>query len=845
MNKGKISSALVNPVHHLAIMRWAIHPSLFLISAATLTFEITLTRYFSVTQFYHFAFMIVSIALLGFGASGSVLVVLPRLGRSNPQRSLGMLGFGAGVSILGAYLLTNGLPFDSFSIAWDRRQIGILFLHYSALALPFFFSGMAVGLLLETFSQRAGQIYATNLLGSALGCLLALIGPSWIEGEGMVMLSSGLGALGAILSLGRRRWRGKPFPITQGGSLLLAGILLGMVGIDLGLRLSGQPGIKFLEMNLSPYKSLSYALQYPDAKVIYRHWNAFSRVDIVRSANIHTIPGLSYRYLEPLPQVDGLSVDGDDLSPIIPLNSASLPSPPAEQSMFEYLPAALAYHLRPQAEILILEPRGGLDIAMALAFNVAGVTAVEVNPLIVDASTEVYQDRRVKVLVESERAFLRRSGDYFDIIVHSLAASYHPVNSGAYSLVEDYRYTVEAFQDAIGRLKPGGLLLMTRWLQNPPSEELRAFTLAITALERSGADPKEQIIAFRGYNTMTIMVKNGAYTQDELNILRDFAAERAFDLVYTSDLQVDETNRYNILPEPIYSRVFLEFIHTQMRQDFYRHYPFDVRPPTDDHPFFGHYFKWSQAGQIIAGLGKTWQPFGGAGYFVILVLFLLALIAAGMLIFLPLIIWQRGFQLKNHLFSIQPMLYFMLIGLAYLLVEIPLIQRFILYLGHPSYAMTIVLFTLLFFSGFGSRFVDRIFHTQALLGTVMLLLVLSATLPPILNWTLGLSLSARLVLSVIVLAPLGFLMGIPFPSGLRWATETIRDTGATNKDATRIPWLWAVNGASSVLASILAALMALSYGFNTVLWLGAFCYAGAWLAVMAPGLVRRSRSPRL
>ena len=151
-------------------MSRSVRLTLFLISAATLTFEIVLTRIFSVAQFYHFAFMIVSIALLGFGASGTALMIFPKFGRNDPRQKLSLLGLGTGFSILSAYLLTNHLPFDSFSIAWDRRQVGILVLHYLALATPFFFSGMAIGLLLDAYPESAGGTYAVNLFGSALGC---------------------------------------------------------------------------------------------------------------------------------------------------------------------------------------------------------------------------------------------------------------------------------------------------------------------------------------------------------------------------------------------------------------------------------------------------------------------------------------------------------------------------------------------------------------------------------------------------------------------------------------------------------------------------------------------------
>jgi hypothetical protein len=492
--------------------------------------------------------------------------------------------------------------------------------------------------------------------------------------------------------------------------------------------------------------------------------------------------------------------------------------------------------------MLILEPRGGLDILAALALGAEQVTAVERNPLIVEAAQHVYSHPKVNVILEAERTYLRREREQsYDVIVLSLTNSYHPVRSGAYSLAEDYRYTVESFQDSLARLSPNGLLVMTRWLQDPPSEGLRTFALAVTALESNGANPQSQIVAYRGYNTITILVKNGAYTSDELGTIRTFASERAFDLIYAPDIRPAETNRYNILPEPTYYQAFSELLNTKPRQAFYTAYPFDVRPPTDAHPFFGHYFKWSQAEQIIAELGTTWQPFGGAGYFVILALLALATLMAGLIILLPL--WIRRpveeTKARHQTTIVRPLLYFGLIGLAFMLVEIPLIQHFILYLGNPAYALTAVLFSILLFSAMGSRLSDRISHNATLLYLVLLVFTIPYGLPYIFSLTLGLSLTCRLLLTILMLAPIGFLMGIPFPAGIHWL-GTLTINGAPINGPPQIPWIWATNGAASVVSSVLAALLALTFGFNWVLRLGALCYAGAlFMVVTRPGSHRR------
>jgi hypothetical protein len=796
--------------------------------------------------------MIVSIALLGFGASGTALTIVPALQKAMPPLRLSQLALATGLSMFTAYLLTNWLPFDSFSIAWDHRQVWILILHYIALATPFFFSGMALGFLFSAAPQAVGTTYAVSLLGSAAGCVIALIAPARVGGEGMVTLSIALASLAGLVS-SLRTWR---FPNPR--LLLTLGMFLFAL-LDLGLHFMGPSGFSFMELRLSPYKSLSYALQYPGSSVISRQWNAFSRVDVVRSGGIHSLPGLSYRYLEPLPSLDGLLVDGEDLNPV--LDTSTSPG------FVEYLPNAVAFKLRPRASTLILEPRGGLDVVTALDMSSGPVTAVEINPLIADV-VPAYEKPRVVVHVESDRSYLSRTPIQFDVIVFSLTSSFHPVRSGAYALGEEYRYTVESFREALAHMGADGLLVATRWLQNPPSEDLRLFALAVTALEENGADPRWQIVAFRGYNTATLLIKNSAFTARELSSIREFAGERAFDLTYLPRIRPDQTNKYNILPESIYYQTYISLLETNPRARFYAAYDYDVRPPTDDHPFFGHYFKWSQAPQVVAEFGRAWQPFGGAGYFVVLALLLLAVVLASFFILLPVAAWKRASRrvISTSPFSLRHLVYFGLLGLAFLFVEIPLLQRFILYLGHPAYAISMVLFSLLLFSGVGSRWSDRIAPRVALPALVILILLTPILLPRLFAWTLGLPLVIRLGLTSLLLAPVGFLMGIPFPAGIRlmerqpargvgnepstpargahlpygvWRTPArfARQIGSAGEDrgtesqVQGIPWVWAVNGAASVVASILSALLALTFGFNWVLRLGALCYAIAWFTV--------------
>jgi hypothetical protein len=798
---------------------------LALLSAAALAFEITLTRLFSVTQWYHFAFLAVSVALLGFGASGTALSLRPRWSEPPTARRAATLSALFAIAVVGAYLCLNYLPFDSYRIAWERVQLLYLILYYLALTVPFFCAGLVTGLLLAAHPGRANRLYAANLLGSALGGLLPLLALPLV-GESTVLAIAALGLVAAavfLLQKSHHQDTKAPRKIGLGalvswwlGDHPLSWQFLLLASCILLLLLAWFPPA-VLQLRLSPYKSLSQVLRFPDAETVWQRWNAFSRVDRVASSAIRSAPGLSLNYSGALPAEDGLFVDGDDLSPA--MTTTDVRNKADMVDFTDFLPVALAYQLRPGGWALVVEPRGGLDLWVALEQRATSVVAVEHNPLLVEAAGDVYADARVTVEFEEGRSYARRSDESFDVVHLALADSYRPVTSGAYSLGERYDLTVEAFQDYLARLKPGGLLVVERWLQLPPSETLRAGAVAVEALRRSGvADPSAQLVVLRDWQVGLILLKNGAWTANELAAVRAFAEARSLDLVVLPGLAEAEANRYNVLDEPVYFRAFQQLLADPER--LYAESSYDVRPPTDDRPFFFHFFKWSQTRAVLQQLGKTWQPWGGSGYFVLVALLVVALVASAALILLPLAA-PRPDRL-GHAQPVRSLVYFGLLGLGFLFVEIPLMQRFILFLGQPVYAFAAVAAAVLLFSGLGSLAAPRlpIRRTLPLLAALILLYPLG--LPVLFRALLGAPLAARVVATGFSLAPLGLLMGTAFPGGLAWLQE--RAPGL-------VPWAWAVNGCASVLASILAAMVALSAGFTAVLVAAAGAYVGAWLVL--------------
>jgi hypothetical protein len=589
-------------------------------------------------------------------------------------------------------------------------------------------------------------------------------------------------------------------------------------------------------ITISPYKGLAYAERIPGSKNLYGKWNAISRLDVIARASTRVMPGLSYAYADLPPEQIGMAFDADALQPITQVY-------PDEFEAAEFLPESFAFQLKPKARVLVLEPGAGLGILQALAGGASQITAVVSNPMILEAisvtspETDPYNHQPVQSVIETGRVFLGSSGEKFDLIFLPLTKPYRPVASGAYSLAETFNLTVEAFADMLYRLSGDGVLVVTRWLQTPPSEEIRAITTILEALGSLNIEnPGERIVAYRSIQTMTILVKPSGWSASELISLRSFADSRRFDLVWAPDINPDEINQYNRLPEPVYYQVISDLLNVPERSEYYSNYSFDIQPATDDHPFFFHFFKWAQTPQILATLGHVWQPFGGSGYFVLLALF--GLVSGLSLIFIvfPVLINKRrhldvyATPLENDNKSTTAMrwrvfVYFGSIGLAFLFIEIPLIQKGILFFGHPIYAFTVVVMTILLFSSVGSAISHADWFPRR---WAFVILVGLAILTPIIiilleQFVLSMPFVFRIILFVISLAPLGLLMGIPFPIGLSW----LEGTGAK-----LVPWAWAVNGCASVVAAVLAAILALSYGFTLVFILGACFYGIAAIIAM-------------
>ena len=774
-------------------------------SAAVLVLEVALTRVFAVGQSYHLAFIAVSLALLGFGASGSALAAFPGLAGAGPGRWAALTGLQA-AAIPGGYLLANLVPFDAFLMPRERLQILYLAAFLAALAVPFFFGGAVTGAVLSR-GRESGlpgrHAYAASMVGSGLGALGGLWASTHGGGPAGVALATAAAALGAA-TLAAAAERGR-----TAVAVLCAALLAGAAAW-------WPPG--FLDPRLSPYKGLSQARLIPGVQVVSTRENAKARVDHLSGEAIRSLPGLSFTYQGDLPAQDGLTFDGDDLSPIPTVA-------PAEANFAGYLLASLPFSLRPGGTVAVLEPRGGLDLLTALASGAGQVVAVEPNPLAVAAARKTpgnpYDRPGVTVVSEEPRAWAQRVDSRYDVIDLALTSAYRPVTSGAFSLGEDYSLTVQAFRLIQSRLAPGGIFSALRWVQIPPSEETRLIALAAEAVRAEGGDPAEAVVALRGYANMLVMVCPDGFDEADLAAIRAFAHSRRFDLVAAPGLTAAEANIYNRLTEDEYYPLATALLGSEPEAAI-AGWPYDLRPPVDDWPFFANYFTWQQVPRALEEMGHTWAPFGGAGYFVLLALLTLVTVAAVLLLIVPLAAARRAGAETPVPMGLRwwSLAYFGLLGIGFLFVEIPLVQRYILLVGRPTVALAVVLLALLVSSGAGSALSARLPWRPAALGVAALAAAYPHLLAPLTHAALRLPLGWRLVVAALSIAPLGFLMGILFPRGI-----AVLEARA----ARLIPWAWAANGTLSVISAVGAALLALNWGFGMVITAGAVCYLAAAL----------------
>ncbi len=767
-----------------------------ILSGVALAFEVLLVRLLSLMQGQFLVPMIISLALLGVGVSGVALW----WGRQWVARRFTavflLAACALGVTVSATHIVGQTLRFNPLEIMWDAGQWPVLGAYYLLFSIPFFCSGTCIGMALTLGRFQERRVYRADLIGAGSGAVLALGLLLWLRPEDALRLLTSAAFAAAALGC----WALLERPRLASGGLLAAGLLLGLLIPEGWMRPA-----------LSEYKGLSRALLIPETEVIVERSGPLGLAQAVAFRRIppRFAPGLSLRCPHaPGPQY-GLYLDGESRG-VIPEVSPS--------SYLDCLPSALAYTLvEERGRVLVAGGIGGLGVLEALHHGAGQIDVVETHPAVATLvrelaerdATGVFAEERVRIHVATPRSFLAGREASYDLIrFWSLGST--PAALGGQGIEEDFSSTVEALETYLRHLSRDGLLMMYQWMRSPPFETLKRVATVREALDRLGvSDPQAHIVLVRSQNTSVLLVKRAPITGEEQVRLREQAAALGFELLHTGSSGAAFAVLLGADPGSLYDR-----------------YKFHIRPATDDSPFFTRFFKWSALSELLALRMQGGAPLLQWGYLTRVATLGQATLAGLLLLVLPLAIMTRRRQPWPS--RGRATCFFAVLGLGFLFFEIALIQALTLLLGHPLYAVGFVLSAFLLSAGLGAGLAGRMSLTAVTGSIVVLALCFAPLLTPLLRSLMGLPLAARMGIAFAVAALPAFFMGMPFPLGL--ARLTREAPGWT-------PWAWAVNGFASVVSPLLAALVAIHFGYRAVM----LAAAGLYLVALLAG---RSWSPK-
>jgi hypothetical protein len=749
------------------VNRRLLFAGIFLTALSGLVLEVSITRIFSAAIWYHFAFVAVSVALVGLGASGLVVQYGVKKLRGKWAEDL---------TIFSAWGITIFIPITLFVMHALASQVIYLPLFMALFSVPFFFIGIIISAAFSAFGSVAGRLYAADLIGASAGALLVVLFLMLTGGEGANLIVGLIAAIGAtIFSL-----------IAKNSRKLIVSFIFVAFAISL-IVLNHAIQIFAIPTDPTAHKDLPmYLRDHPGSKIVKTQWNSFSRIDVVEGGE--GTEGLVAKVF-----IDGgagtniISWDGNTES------RQELPT------WMQYLP----FKMMQDPKVLVIGSGGGRDVVAALVSGSKDVTSVEINPIIYDTvksygekAGNVYSHQYVTSHVDEGRSFITRSSEKYDIIYVPFVDTWASVSSGGLSVSENFLYTVQGFQQYYDHLTDRGKIVTVRWLIDAP----RFVTTYAKLLEQNGI-PKDQL------SRHLIMVTSDSYTQDPSVTMVIFSKVPFTDdeIKFFSESFSQYDYKPILLPGQIMGEPYPALLEGKIRlEQFYDLFKTKVYPVTDDNPYFLSFEKplpYAVEALLYASIG-------------IVAIFLLIPFA-----------WMRRAAVivteKSELRIATVIPYFAALGMGFILIELALLQKLILLLGNPTMTFAILLFTLLISSGSGSLLSSRIARNNMknlvfVIGGIAAIGILYAIfLPFIVYSTIAQPFEVKAAISVAVLAPIGFLMGMPFPTGVRLLKAHRPEY---------IPWMWAINGAFSVLGAVLAIALGIMYGSSYALILGISIY---------------------
>ncbi|MEE4176226.1 MAG: hypothetical protein V2I46_01820 [Bacteroides sp.] len=778
--------------------------SLGLHSAAIIAFQLSLMQLISIVQWHHFAYMVISIAMLGFGASGTLLSLTRKRILRHAKWIVPSSMALSGILMMLVFPLSRGeiLRFDVFLLFSGGGGWLNLLLTYLWFFLPFFSGSLAIGIIFIQKSSRIGNFYFSNLLGSSLGGILALVIMNYFFPTKGPLLIGLLSLVSGAILAGRM---GRLFSIP----IALIGLLL---------TVWTQPA----EPQISEYKALAKTLHLPEAEVSLSKPSIYGLVEVVHSSAQRYAPAVSLKYGKEIPGGHSVFVNGNYYGPVIPYEVSRT------DHILDYTTQMLPYLNGKKERVLCINAGTGVVISHALSNGAQQVDAVIENHAVTklmkgelrEESGNLFHLPEVEIYRMQSRAFLtRESTPDYDLIVLPLFEGFGGT-SGVNALREEYSYTQEAFIEMLEHLKPDGMLAVSTWQDYPPRTSLKIpATLAQAAIATGVENPRDHLAAIRSWGSTTFVLKQGIINAGERENIRAFCQEMFFDPLLLPDLREEERQQYNLLEDIQY----FENLDKIVEGDFKAlpNYGFAIEPSTDDQPYFSQFLRLKSLKHIAGVFGWVQIPFLELGYLTLLVTLLQSIILSVILIVLPLLALKKATSGKT-----ATLVYFGALGIGYMFAEIILIQRFVLYLGEPVFAVTAVISTMMLFSGLGSLLSQKrqasisLIRRLALLISALLLMV-GFGLTPLIRSTLSLAMPWKALISVMAIGTPSFFMGMLFPLGIRLLSK---------KGESQIAWAWGINACLSVISTSLATLIAVEKGFQIVLMAAGLAYFFAALA---------------
>ena len=776
-------------------MNWEyskLYISLALLSISVIGYQLTLIQVLSIQQWHYMAFLIISVALLAFGASGIILAIFKDQILNNYSQIYSILLISTCITMLLAPILTGSswLQFDTYLVFTDYRHIIRLAFTCLLYFIPFLCSAIAIGMTFTKYSDKIGRLYFSNLLGSGIGGIVT-VGLMWKFLPHHLPITNAIFPLVGYIIYSKINTLLHKITLTGALCLIIACIIFAP------------------EFKPSQYKSWSKTINLPKSKAETIRNTPYGLVQTVSSPVIRYAPSVSLQNTKSIPQARMVFVNGEAVGYI--------PSDSVDNSflILDSSPIALTYYLGYRNKSLILKSGLGEHVFMALNNQSKHITAVEMNPTLINMSNyqinKVNHNSYIYFKNTTTRSFLKQDTTLYDAIVFPITGSFYGT-TGLYAIEEQNWLTIEAFNDVWKRLNNNGALCISCWLDYPYRTPLKLVATIDEMLKQQVDSTYNHLIGIKNWNLLTLIVKRTPFSDFEINRTKYFCDSLLFDPIFFNQHDKLQNNILHQSTDTLFSS-FLKELTGFEKEKFYKSYPFRINPATDNKPYFSQFLKPGSISEIYKNYNLNSVPYFELGYLIAIITVILVLILGVLFILTPLVL------IKHTKTQYNTLIYFASIGMGYMFTEMILIHQFNIYFGNPVYSVAIVICALLMSSGLGSFYSKKIIPLNKIwiapLSISVILIIFIIFLPNFISVSLPLTYPYKIIFSVIAIGILGFFMGIPFPIAI---------SKLALQSNNKIPAAWAINGFFSVIATPLAIILSIEVGFSGLFKFSVFCY---------------------